>query len=258
MSATTTPDTPSETAAATAVAATAPAAGAAPAAEAHKEVPLSQQPDVQASIKAKLDTIPAANYVITDVTYGFRAAEKGGPKRPSVKLAIPLPTINGISDALTEGPNAEKVQQWLVSLVSDAVIAQAREQVNDSVKPVSSQSELDLSKLTMEAIALMPKSERGGPGIAKEVWESFSTDYTSIMLNEGLQAPKVAKAVELFVKRLQPCKTNKTVLKKLKEYLDLWFTKSTSQEELQEVYEYLTSKCDTYMNADDQELANLL
>lgn len=231
-------------------------------ANAGTDAKLSESPEVQKDIADKLSKIPPSDYTVTDVRFGFRTVTnektKEKTKRPDVNLALPLITLNGVVNGLMEGDNKEKVQQWVVSLVNDAIIGMAREQVGDTEKPVNLQSELDISRLTMEAIALLPKSERTGGGISKETWTAFGEDYTAIMVNHGIKPEAVAKAVDLLVRRLAPCKTNKPALKKLAGYLDVWFTNSTEQEQFQDVYDFLKSKADTYMNADDAALAEAL
>lgn len=230
----------------------------------------SADPAIQQLIAEKLMKIPPAHYILTDVSYGFRAEteekinEKGEvvkvklPKRANVKLALPFITFDGLVSGISEGDNAEKVRNWVISLVNDAVVAQGREQVSDSEKPVNFQSELDVSKLTMEAIAMLPKSERGGAGISKESWKEFAEDYTMVMVAQQIKPEAVGKAVDLLVRKLAPCKTNKKALAKLANYINVWFANSSKAEELTDVYEYLKGKAEQYLTADDEALAEAL
>jgi len=69
-------------------------------------------------------------------------------------------------------------------------------------------------------------SERKGAGIAKEVWKQFAEDYIAIMPSlQGKSVENVTNAAKIFVARMQPCKTNKPVLSRLKDYLNLYFTR---------------------------------
>jgi len=230
----------------------------------------SADPEIQKAIAEKLMKIAPEHYILTDVNYGFRSEtvdkvnEKGEtvkvklPKRANVKLAIPFITFQGLVSGISEGDNAEKVRAWVISLVNDAVVAQGREQVSDSEKPVNLQSELDVSKLTMEAIALLPKSERGGAGISKETWEAFGKDYALVMVAQGVRPEAVGKAVDILVRKLVPVKTNKKALAKLAVYINTWYANSTQQEEFADVFEYLKGRADQYLTIDDEALAEAL
>jgi len=102
----------------------------------------------------------------------------------------------------------------------------AKLQVGHETSPVNKQEDLDISKLTIDAIANLPPSERKGAGIAKEVWKQFAEDYIAIMPSlQGKSVENVTNAAKIFVARMQPCKTNKPVLSRLKDYLNLYFNK---------------------------------
>jgi hypothetical protein len=223
----------------------------------------AQAGDIAVKHDTGMDNIPQPLTVMKETKFFFKTAEVKDEalgevtkvKRPTVTLELPVPTLSGVVTALHD----EKQRDYILGLIADAVADAARTQVNDDVKPVNKQEELDVSKLTLEYLANEPKSERTGRGIAKEVWEAFSKDYISIMpalINRS--AEQVGNAALLFVKKLQPCKTNKVVLSKLKEYLDTWFQASQSAEEFAGIYEFLSAKVDTFLNAKDEDLLNNL
>lgn len=214
------------------------------------------------------------------VKFHFKKDELGN-KRPSVELEIKFLTLAGVASiinlttvevpivaegetltgekaaaidaAIKHNTNVEKQQELLLSALEDTIIVQAREQVNAKVD--ITQETLDASKLTWQYIASIPKAERRGAGIPKEVWEAFSADYISIMPGLiGRDVEKVTNAATIFTKRFQPVKTVKAVIAQLKDYLDVWFTNTSNAEELAEVYEFLSKKADELLAADEAKL----
>ena len=105
----------------------------------------------------------------------------------------------------------------------------------------------------------MPKAERTGGGISKEVWEAFGKDYVSVMPGvTGKSADQVGNACKLLLAKFQPVKTNKKVISFLKEQLALYFSSTQNAEEFQECYEFLDSKAESLLKADEASLlANL-
>lgn len=179
-------------------------------------------------------------------------------KRDSFKLKLPIPTIDGIVEALGNPEYGAKVAELIVSLVRDEVKTQARGQVDDETKPVSTQEELDLSKLTLEYIAALPPKERGGQKIPEEAWTAFRQDYLAIMPGVmGKDASVVENGLKLFEKKFNPCKTDKKVLGRLKEFLNLYVT-HTKSEDVVPVVEYLTERVDTLLSAEAPNLLETL
>lgn len=198
--------------------------------------------------------IPHPTVSQTPFRFNFKK-DKLGNKRDPVELKLPVPTVEGVIQALGD----EKQQAYLLDVLAQEVYKAARMQIGDDEKPVNKQEELDLNKLSLEYLANMPKAERTGGGISKETWELFATDYIDVMpAVTGKSAEQVGNAAKLFTARFQPVKTNKPVIKFLKEQLALWFTKTSNQEDFTEVMEFLDSKADTLLAADEaQLLANL-
>lgn len=217
------------------------------------------------------------------VKFHFKKDELGN-KRPSVELELKFLTLAGVANiinltpvavpvvvgdtvtaeqaaaieaAIKHNTNVEKQQELLLSALEDTIIVQAREQVNAKVD--ITQETLDTSKLTWQYIASIPKAERRGAGISKDVWEAFSADYISIMPGLiGRDVEKVTNAATILTKRFQPVKTVKAVIAQLKDYLDVWFSNTSNAEELAEVYEFLSKKADELLSADEAKLlANL-
>jgi len=190
------------------------------------------------------------HYAMVPQKFSFKKDELGH-KRATVELQLPKPTYDGLLNALEN----EKYAQYVIDCVFSETIAQAKEQVGSEAKPVNTQEELDISKLTIDAIADLPPSERRGAGISKETWKQFAEDYVTLMpALQGKNIENVTNAAKIFVARMQPVKTNKPVLARLKDYLNLYFTKTPLQEEMQEVYSFLNEKIDTFLKLDDATL----
>jgi len=216
------------------------------------------------------------NYLPQEVKFGFKQTqvkddagnpvtdESGNtvktPKRAPVTLQIPFPTFNGLVAAF----NDEKVITYVLDLVAEAIKDRVRVQLTDEDKPVLSQEDLDLSQLTLEYIANLPKSERTGGGISKETWADFREDYITTMgpmrasadnitLQEGMV--KATKAADFFVKRLNTIRGEKPVLKFLRGQLSIWMQESkVAQEEFAEVYTYLIERADKLLAVDGSNM----
>lgn len=219
---------------------------------------------VNPHLLAKLHNIPPSHYSVEKIVFGFRAMKKEdgttGERRAPVTLEVPLPTINGIISALTEGheDTALKVQEWVTSLVRDAVRSAVRQQISDEEKPVNTQTELDLDRISVAFIACLPIAERTGGGISKEVWESFGKDYSATMIEQGMEPSRVARAVDMLLSKFVKCKTNKGALQILSDYLDVYIVKTQQADDYADCFSFLKAKAKTLMEADDRSLVEAL
>jgi hypothetical protein len=191
-----------------------------------------------------------ANYVGKDVSYHFKEDKELKIKRPTVNVTIPQATPNLIVDILEKGG---KQLDLLIEVINDTLYNQGRQQVN--AKEDISQETLAINEINWEFIANLPPKERRGGGISKEDWADFQKDYIEVMpALTGKSLEQVTNAAKLFVARLQPVKTNKLFLNKLKEQLSIWFTKSPNAEDYPELYEFLDNKMTEFLKKDDAEL----
>jgi len=207
--------------------------------------------EMSASLKAAMEKpSPIVGTILQPNKFHFKKDELG-VKRPTVELALPVPTVETVTSMLAD----EKQRNYLLSVLADQVYLQARQQIGNEQNPVNKQDELDLSKLTMEFIASIPPSERRGGGISKETWTDFFKDYTEVMPSvTGKNKEQVENAGKLFVARLQPVKTQKKILAFLQSQLALWFTNTQAGEDFAEVYEFLTGKIEDFLKRDEAEL----
>lgn len=233
-------------------------AGGTPAAETPAEPPVIIP--VTGKNADKVVALAENNFIVmTEYKIGFKSVKEvdneGKPtgvvtKRTEFNLNLPLPTFEGVINALQD----EKQRAFILDVLADQVYDAARSQVTENAE-MKSQDELDLSLLTLDYISNVPKAERRGGGIAKETWDEFVKDYVSVM-PALLEKPveNVANAAALFIKRLQPVKTNKAVLNLLKGYLSMWFSNSANAEEFSEVFKFLDEKIDALLKKDDAAL----
>ena len=208
-----------------------------------------------------LPELPGAAY--TEVTYHFRTEklrdEEGkvigpGEKRPSATFKLPLPTADGILDIVAAGG---KGLELLLEAVAAVVIEQGRELV--AADKQITQATLDISKLTWEYISNIPKAQRGGTGISKEVWDEFAKDYIATIGATGKFTDEQVKShARLLSAKFQPVKTNKQIVNGLRGLLGMWFEATANKEDFADCYEYLDSRAETLLNTDEQALlANL-
>lgn len=207
-----------------------------------------------AAVAAKFDN----KVEVKEVDFGFRTMTdkdtKVKTKRPTVSLAIPFPSFEGVIAILEEGG---KQKELLMEAVQDVIISQVREYVNENEN--ANQDNFDETKFTWEYIANMPKSDRRGGGIPEEIWEAFKNNYIEIMPAITQKTKEqVELAAKVFVSKFANAKTNKPVLKVLQGQLALYINATQIGEEIEPVLTWLTTKLDTYINNDETKLLNAL
>ena len=193
--------------------------------------------------------------IVHTATKFFFKKDKVGNKRPTIELNVPYLTVDGLIHALKD----EKQVALILEVVNGEIYKAVRAQVGDEDRPVNSQEELDVSKLTLEFLANQPAAERRGGGISAEVWEEWAKDYIAVMPGaSGKDVDKVTNAATIMVKKFQPVKTQKKIIAYLREQLALWLTTSPNAEDFTECYEFLDKKAEALLSADEAALlANL-
>ena len=210
----------------------------------------TQNQEVQANFDNKVDKVA--------VKFNFRKVKDEATglesKRPSVELELPLLSVEGIVAAFQAGG---KQLDLIVEAVRDVQIASARELVND--KEDITAENFPYAELAWEAIANLPKAERRGGGIPKETWEEFAKDYIAVMPTAtGKSIDQITNASKILLNKFQAVKTNKSVLKLLKEQLGIYVNTSPSAEQYQDCVSFLVEKAETFLNLDEAALlANL-
>lgn len=213
-----------------------------------------QTQDIQANFDNKVEKV--------STKFSFRkvAVEVDGKptgdftKRPTVEIELPVITVEGVVAALQAGG---KQLELVIEACRQVQFDRARELVND--KEDISADNFQYAELAWEKIANLPKAERRGGGIPKEVWEDFIKDYITVMpAATGKTVDQVTNASKLLATKFQSIKTNKPVLKLLKDQLAIYVNASQQAESFSECVNFLAEKADTLLNQDEAALLEAL
>lgn len=180
--------------------------------------------------------------------FSFRQ-NKDGYKRPTVTLAMNVPSLEGVATLLAS--EDVKVQALIVGLVQDTLTSYTRKFVEDDAD--FDQAKFDAlvaeGKISIEAIANLPKSERNT--IGKEDLEEFAKDYVTYMpAITGKDVKKVQMAAGLFIERFKRVAGDNSILTVLQEQLGQ-FAEGVSEEVLaknERVVMYLSSKLEELLS----------
>lgn len=171
-------------------------------------------------------------------------------KRPTVSLPIPVPSAEGIVEIFNGGG---KGLELLMEAVAAVVMDQAREYINEH-DPVN-EANFPFERMSWEFIANLPKAERRGGGISKEVWEEFGKDYIEVMpAVTGKTAAQVELAAKVFVMKFAGATTNKPVLKVLQGQLAMYAANTTQGEQFAQCIEFLSDKLEKLLSTDETNL----
>jgi len=189
-----------------------------------------------------------------EVKFNFRTVKDDATglesKRPSVELKLPVPSVEGIIAILEAGGKQLELLQEAVAAV---IVDRAREIVAD--KEDATADNFPYAELLWETIANLPKAERKGRGIPKEVWEDFSKDYISTMpAVTGKSAEQVGNAAKILLNKFSAVKSNKPVISLLKGQLGMYLNSSANAEQFADCVEFLLQKAQTLLDADEASL----
>ena len=191
-----------------------------------------------------------------EVKFSFRTVKDEATglesKRATIEQKLPVPSIEGIIAILEAGG---KQLELLQECVADVIYNRAREILADDDKL----TEVPVDQLTWEIIANLPKAERKGRGIPKDVWEDFGKDYVAIMPSvTGKTAEQVGNAAKILLNKFAQVKTNKPVVNLLKGQLALYLNSSPNAESFSECVAFLVNKADALLAADETALLEAL
>lgn len=193
-----------------------------------------------------------------DAKFSFRTVKDEATgltsKRPTVELSLPLLSIEGIVAALQAGG---KQLDLIVEAVRQIQLDRAREIVNE--KEDITADNFPYEELAWEKIANLPKAERRGGGIPKETWEDFIKDYIAVMpAATGKTIDQVTNASKLLLNKFQTVKTNKPVLKLLKDQIAIYVTNSAQAESFSDCVNFLVEKADALLSQDEAAMLEAL
>lgn len=204
-----------------------------------------QHPVITPSFNNKVDS--------RQFKFNFKKDDLGN-KRPSVELSLPVPSVEGLISIIEGGG---KGLELLLEAAADVVATQARSIVNE--KEDISQEYFPMASISWETIANLPKAERRGGGIPKEVWEQFAADYIAVMPSvTGKTTDQVGNAAKIILNKFSAVKTNKPVLRLLRDQIGLYVTNSSNAEQYSECVAFLLDKAEALLNLSEADLtANL-
>lgn len=180
-----------------------------------------------------------------------------GRKHPDVKAVLPVPTAEEVVQMLaTGGPAA----QLIMDSIQDTIFLAGRAQINawreQNPEGTFTATNFDLEKLTLTAIALTPKKERGGWTPSEEELKAFIADYTNVMVHQiGYDPKKVGTHCKNFEKGLVKIKSEKPILAKVKELLTMWASKSEAIDEHSQTFDWFNARIDRWMKAEEKNTA---
>lgn len=175
-------------------------------------------------------------------------------RRDPMELPVPYPSVQGVVDILKAGG---KQLELLMDAVESVITQQARSMISEDFSVNA--TNLDVNKLSWEYLANMPKAERSGGGIAKEVWEDFVADYIKTMpAATGRTLEQVTNASKYIQNKFNTIKTNASVLEFLVEQLTVYASNSKRAEEFIGCVEFLLDKAEKLLNTSPEELLSNL
>ena len=170
--------------------------------------------------------------------------------RNSVQLAMPYPSVEGIVSILEAGG---KGLDLLLEAMETVVNSEARNLLYEDT--TLNASTFPVEKVSWEFIANIPKVQRRGGGIPKEIWEDFAQDYMEIMPEvTGKKIEAVANMVKILKNKLSNVRTNDDVLRFVVEQLAIYTENSPNIEEYQDCVAFLVNKADTFLNVSPEDL----
>lgn len=222
--------------------------------KAAEEVKEAKHLEIKANFNNLVD-IKETNFHFRKVTNEVKDPEtnkvsKIETKRPTVAIPVPVPSVEGIIEIIQAGG---KGLDLLLEAAASVVLEQAREYINETL--TVNENNFPYTMLNWETIANLPKAERRGGGISKEVWEAFQEDYIAVMpAVTGKTVDQVTAAAKVFVLKFAGATTNKPVLKVLQDQLAIYTSSTTQAEQFTPCIEFLINKLDKLINTDETNL----
>ena len=199
--------------------------------------------------KSKDSSLSKELFSMAITKFNFNTNKETGIKRESVEVEVPVLSFDQFVDALNaEGENQPKVHELILSAVNELIIQAAREQVAADESLVSG-AQLDLSKLTLEAIASIPPKVRASNAIPKEDFAAFLETYKdTAMVHLNLTAVQLQRHIAVLRANLKPLEYSKAHLEKLVTYLVAFADTPDAEVHTRVINAYL-SKAQQYLDA---------
>lgn len=181
-------------------------------------------------------------------------------KQASVVASLPVPTAIEVQDLLASPESA--VAKLILDATNRIIIDAARSQFDeiidtfgdDQTKEVTA-GMLDYSKLTLDFIASIPPSQRGGTALTEEDFKLFFEDYLAVMVQAtGKEEKRIKTHIDLFSKP-QKVKANKEVLAVLVDQLDIYLASSANLDDTGECAQRIRNKLDKWLNEPEKQIS---
>jgi hypothetical protein len=193
----------------------------------------------------------------------------GKTKRPTFTLEVPYLTKAGVVAAMSQN---DKATDLIVELANEAIVNRGRGLIAEKIEGDQFNVEqgawgitlkpdmFNIEDLSFHAIATLPKSERGA-GITKEQFAEFAKDYVETMSTDVAVAatpdhkkrsPEVlAKHSQILQRKFNDVRSRKDVIQQMLGFLDVWAQVTGNLEQHADVYEFLTTKGQQLMKAEE-------
>ena len=178
-------------------------------------------------------------------------------KRPTVEIALPVPSVEGLVSAIEAGGTQLSL---LLEAAENIILARAREIIND--KEDISQENFPYTDISWETIANMPAAEKRGRGIPKEVWDDFAVDYIATMpALTGKTEKQIAAAAEILLDKFNKLKANrdyKKIVRLLMDQLAIYMNNTSNAEQFMDCVTFLTDKGNRILTTEDVSILESL
>jgi len=185
-------------------------------------------------------------------------AEVGeGRKHPDVIATLPAPSEDEVAKIITGADSPAK--QLVMDAINAIIFGAGRSQINEwrekNPEGTFTPNDFDLSKLTLEAISLLPKKTRGGYAPTEEDLTGFCADYKEVMQHAvGVELAKIGTHVKHLRTGLAKLRTEKKILEMMRTYLDNWAAHTENMDEHQQVFEWLSERIAKWLKVEEKDL----
>ncbi len=179
-------------------------------------------------------------------------------KRESIKLHIPVPSVQDILDIIDAASqeNASDVAKNNLQLITDSLFATVYDQAVSIAKENASltSANFPFEELDWEKIANAPEAERKSRGISKEEWADFAEDYLASMpAITSKSEDRVKRAVGVLLLKFAPIKSDKKSIAVVRDQLVVYAEQAPNAANYYKVIEFLLKKADAMIEAEVME-----
>lgn len=171
-------------------------------------------------------------------------------KKPSIEVAIPVLSAQGITDALNAGG---KEADLILDAVQFVFYQAARQQFDDVIARQSQPDEevkatdLNFDQLQLSYLANLPPASRGGAAITEDEWNFFYSDYLAVMMAAtGKEEGRIQNHLNYFKKPAR-AQNNQAVLTVLIDQLSIYIQKSAAIEDTAAAAERMLGKFQNWL-----------